>query len=726
MSEDDTAYEAEEGKEERREAKAAKPYLDQIKEAQRAFAEWDSRVESIEKKYANLKVLADTSQDREFQIFWANMEVLRPTIYSRPPRPVVDQRHSDSGPVARAAAEMLQRCLAYDVEADDLHETLRLVRDDLVIGGRGVSWVLDNGQCIHVDRCDFVHEPARKWSEVGWVARRAYMGRKAMEGRFPEADLRKVKFEEMRGKDDGAGNDYRPTGKKAQVWEIWSKAESMVCWVVEGHETTLDEQPPLINVKGFFPCPKPAFATLEPRTLRPVPDYAYYRDQLDEINELTARIAALSESLRLKGFYASGASEVGEAIEAAMKATDNKAILVPVSSLAALGGSSLKDSVIWLPVKEVADVITALVALRQQLIQDVYEITGLSDIMRGSTVASETATAQNLKAQYGSVRVRERQAEMVRIAHDVLCIKAEIMAETVPVPELALMAQMQLPTQADVQQQMMQAQQMAAMAAQQGQPAPPPPDPSKIVTLDQVGQLLADQKTRPFILDVETDSTIAPNEQEEKASRMEFITAVSTFVQQAGPMVMQQPEVAPFVGAMLKFTADGFRAGRQLAGVIDEFVEQVKAKAANPPEPQPDPALVKVEAEKEANTQKMGFEQQKHQDEMALKNRELDMKEREGQAKADADMAAQGLPPGYKFAEHQEQLAMMAAGMAQTQQQTAQAIQMMMQGLQQIMAVVKAPKRVQRDAAGNVVAVESGGMVQPVVRSPEGQIVGLG
>lgn len=731
---EDAAHEAAESpKEERAERKAAKPYLDQIKEAQRAFAEWDARVESIEKKYANLKALADTSQDREFQIFWANMEVLRPTIYSRPPKPVVDQRHSDSGPVARTAAEMLERCLAYDVEADDLHETLRLVRDDLVLAGRGVPWVLDNGQCIHVDRCDFVHEPARKWSEVGWVARRAYMDRKALKERFPDADLRKIKFDEMKGKDDGAGNDYRPTGKKAQVWEVWSKAEEMVCWVVEGHETTLDEQLPLINVKGFFPCPRPAYATLEPRTLRPVPDYAYYRDQVDEINELTARIAALSESLRMKGFYASGASEVGEAIEAAMKATDNKAILVPVSSLAALGGSSLKDAIIWLPVAEVASVITGLVQLRQQLIQDVYEITGLSDIMRGSTQASETATAQNLKAQYGSVRVRERQAEMVRVAHDVIGIKAEIMAEAMPVEELAAMAQMPLPTMADVQQQMMQAQQQAMMAQQQGQPAPPPPDMSKIVTIEQVGQLLADQKVRPFVLDIETDSTIAPNEQEEKASRIEFITAISTFISQAGPMVVQQPETAPFLGEMLKFTAQGFRAGRQLGGAIDEFVDQVMAKAAQPQPEKPDPAIVKAEADAKAKEAELQMSAQKNegdmqikQAELQLKARELDLKEREGQAKADADMAAQGLPPGYKFAEHQEQLGMMAAGMAQMQSQTAQALQAMAQGLQQITATLQAPKRLHRDDMGNIVAVEANGALQPVLRTPEGQIAGIG
>lgn len=717
--------------EEKADPKAAKPYLDQIKAAQRAFADWESRVDSIEKKYANLKVLADTSQDREFQIFWANMEVLRPTIYSRPPRPVVDQRHSDSGPVARAAAEMLQRVLAYDVEADDLHETLRLVRDDLVLGGRGVSWVLDNGQCIHVDRCDFVHEPARKWSEVGWVARRAYMSRKAMKERFPDADLRKVKFDEVKGTDDGHGNDYRPSGKKAQVWEIWSKTEGMVCWVAEGHDTTLEEQEPLINVRGFFPCPRPAYATLEPRTLRPVPDYAYYRDQVDEINELTARIAALSESLRLKGFYASGASEVGEAIEAAMKATDNKAILVPVSSLAALGGSSLRDVIIWLPVQEVANVITGLVQLRQQLIQDVYEITGLSDIMRGSTQASETATAQNLKAQYGSVRVRERQGEMVRLAHDVIAIKAEIYAEAVPVQDLAAMAQMMLPDQAAVQQQMIQARQMAAQAQAQGQPAPPAPDMSKVVTLEQVGALLADQRLRPFVLDIETDSTIAPNEAEEKASRIEFITAVSQFIGQAAQMVAQQPETAPFAGEMLKFTAQGFRAGRQLGGAIDEFVEQVKSKASAPPQEKPDPALAKAEADlafkREEMQARMGLDQarmqldmQKAQADLALAREKMQMDMAGKQAEIALKREGKGADTMVRVGGNDEGLDSMMQGLAalmaalqqgqrmqaeSAQAQTMALVQEIQRGNAGVVAAMLAPKELVRDQAGKPVGV---------------------
>lgn len=611
----------------------SRPWLAMIQEAETAFQVYQDKCDSIDKQYANLKGLAEGVGDREFQIFWANLEVLRPTIYQRPPRPVVMPRNNDTGEVVRKASELLERVLEYDVEYDDLHETLKLVRDDLAISARGVPWVLDNGQCIHVDRCDFVHEPARKWQECGWVARRAYVARDEGVQRFGEIFWDAKCEQQGKERDD----DYQTSGKKAEVWEIWSKTDQAVIWVTEGVDEVLDMQPPLIDVKGFYPCPKPAYGTLERGTLLPVPDFVYYRDQVDEINELTARISSLSESLRVKGFYASGTSEVGEAIEAAMRQTDHKAILVPVSNFAALGGQALKDAIVWLPVREVAEVITQCVALRRQLIEDVYEITGLSDIMRGSTEAAETATAQNLKAQYGSVRVRERQNEMVRVALDILRIKGEIYAETVPATQLAQMAGMKIPGIQQVQQMMMQAQ-------QQGQQ----PSEKDTVTIEAIDQILKRDKMRGFMMEIESDSTIAPDEQAEKKSRIEFIQAIGGFIQQASGMVAQSPETAPFAAELMKFAAGGFRAGRDLGGAIDEFAEQVKAKAAQAANnPQPNPEAIKAQAEAQAQER-----------DQARKDAELKLKAREAQErfgldreKAQADMVVKRMDMALKAKE---------------------------------------------------------------------------
>ncbi len=711
------------GGQEAGEAKAprlAKPYLDMIRESETAFRSYQERCDTIDKRYANLNQMAEALGDREFQIFWANMEVLKPSVYQRPPRPVVDSRHRDGGEVPRKAAEMLERVLAWDVEADALHDTLLEVRDDLAINGRGVAWVLDDGRCIHVDRRDFVHEPARKWTEVSWIARRAWLTKEQGKERFGDV-FTKAKCDYVKGKEDGGGNDYRPTEKKAQVWEIWSRAEPIVCWVTEGIDEVLDEQPPLIDVMGFWPCPKPAYGTTERGKLIPVPDYVYYRDQIDEINELTARISDLSESLRVKGFYASGTSEVGEAIEAAMKATDNKALLLPVSSFAALGGQNLKDSIVWLPVREVAEVITGCVELRRQLIQDVYEITGLSDIMRGATDADETATAQNLKAQYGSVRVRERQSEMVRVARDVLRIKAEIYAETVPGAELAEMAQMNLPTN----------QQVAQMAATQPQQMAKPP-----VTLEQVDTLLKNQKIRPFILDVESDSTIAPNEEAEKASRIEFITAVGGFVSQAGAMVAQQPQTAGFAAEMLKFTAGAFRAGRELGGAIDEFAEQIKAMAQ---QQGPTPEQQAAQAEAERRDREIGVKEfeaksraEAERARLELQAREIDLRGAEAENRVKSEMIAAGLPPDFDMAGYAQQVAglsrameALAANAERTNTALTQSHAQLANAIAALGRAMMAPKRIVRGPSGEVLGIEANGVVRMVQRDQDGEMAGL-
>jgi hypothetical protein len=211
----------------------------------------------------------------------------------------------------------------------------------------------------------------------------------------------------------------------------------------------------------------------------------FYRDQLDEINGHTKRIAALTKALKMKGFYPAGISDVATAIETAMRSLDDEAVLVPISTLEAMGpGHSLKEAIAWLPVIEIMQTIQGLIEQRRVLIEDVYQITGLSDIMRGSTDANETLGAQQLKSQYGSVRIREKQTELQRLARDVIRIKAEIMCEEVPIDALLEMSQVDdLPREADLAQQAQQIQAQAqqaimgviqqAMQAQQ-QPQMPP------------------------------------------------------------------------------------------------------------------------------------------------------------------------------------------------------------------------------------------------------------
>jgi hypothetical protein len=66
---------------------------------------------------------------------------------------------------------------------------------------------------------------------------------------------------------------------------------------------------------------------------------------------------------------------------------------------------------------------------RKQLISDVYQITGISDIVRGDTDPHETKGAQQLKSQWGSIRLRDRQKEIARFARDLARIMGEVIAD---------------------------------------------------------------------------------------------------------------------------------------------------------------------------------------------------------------------------------------------------------------------------------------------------------
>ena len=642
----------------------AAPWLADLKDADKVFKSYHERCDNIDKHYADLERLSKEASEREMQVFWANLEVLKPSIYSRPPVPVVVPRYKDTGndAVASTASQLLERDLVTSFDLEDINETMICLRDDLATNSRGVAWIryevtgeYDNEKVCydHIDRKDFLHDPARKWKEVGWVARRTWLSRNEGGKRFAE---REEIFAKADFKDNAEDTDEKyKREKKAAVWEIWSKDKGVVVWVTEGVEEVLDIQRPFLDLERFFPCPRPAYGTTQRSSLVPVPDFLYYKDQLEEINELTARISALSGALRMKGFYGAGQEDLSSVIEKAIRDVSNSAILVPVPNMAAMGGAALKDSIVWLPVNEVAQTIQALIALRKEIISDVYEITGLSDIMRGATDPDETLGAQQLKSQYGSVRIRDKQAELVRIARDLSRMAGEIMAENFSPETMLAMAQMQLPTEQQIEQKIQEAlQNPQVQELIKTNPAKAQEMAAKAratVTVDKVMMLLREQRVRPFVLDIETDSTIQPDENADKQRRTEFLTALGSSLQQLGPMVQQQPQTAGFAGEILKFAVAPFRAGRELESTIDDFVEQMKSYAQQPkanPEQEAQQAdaqrrqqefQMEAEFKSRDRAQQLEFEQEKHQMKIAELKLQLAIKEQEADLKIGAAAA---------------------------------------------------------------------------------------
>ncbi|MBY2983519.1 hypothetical protein [Rhizobium leguminosarum] len=694
-------------------AKVGARWQQELERAQRYFKSWHDRCVKIEKIYLDQQSDQTNAAKRRFPMLWANTSVLQPAVYARVPQPVVERRFKDAQPVARMASELVERNLAYMGDEADIDSIMRAVRDDFLLCARGTVWlryeadfepldmgvqpsdppangglpagllgglrsglpggmgedggappevISDERVCIdYVHWSDFLHSPARRWKDVTWVARRVPMTDGELEKRFGPDAMTSLQAQAA-GSNKGSNQTERAENEgKTHVWEIWCKSENYTVWIADGAPVALEVSEPPLDLTHFWPCPRPAYGTMSTSSLIPVPDYVYYQQQCDEIDLLTKRVNKLTDQLRLKVFYPSGDGAISPAIEKAMR-PENDTVMVPIPEWAAFTDKGGSKAIVTLPIDEVQKVIIACIQARKQLIEDVYQITGISDIVRGDTQASETATAQRIKSQWGSIRIRDRQSELARFARDIIRLAGEIICDQFQPETLMLVSGIKLPTMAEKQQVQMQMQQMqmaaqqaAARAEQMGQPAPPPPEmPPQLEqmmqqpTIDEVVQLLRNDSIRGFQIDIETDSTIEPDEDAEKQRRMEFVQMIGGFLQQAGAMAQQNPMLVPVMVETLLFAARGFRAGRQLESTLEQVGAQL-SEAATAPKPPPEPPAEQMIKLKTAEV-KAGAEQRKA--ELGVAQAEIEhravVEQARGEAAAQALQQFQALQPAYQ------------------------------------------------------------------------------
>jgi hypothetical protein len=664
------------------EPKSAKAWINLLTESEDAFEDWNNHCDMIDRQYASLAKLAQMGRDKEFQMFWANAEVLKPSIYAKPPIPVVVPKFKDRRPVYQQASEVMERCCNVAFDLARINDLMLLVRDDLSMNSRGVAWCrYESGGkksdydhekvCIDFKgRRDFLHSISRNWREVTWVAAASYLTRSEARKRFSDYSgdaYQEAEYKVDKDAKEIGGADNR---ERAKFWEIWDKGSRRVVWVAEGCEDILDEDDAHLDLQNYFPCPKPCYGTVQRGSLIPVPDVLQYRDQLDEINQLTGRIHALADALQVKGFYPAGGGEAADAIQTALKLNSPNEVMVPISNWAAFGQS--KEIILWMPIDQIAQTILHLVTLRKQIIEDIYQIMGLSDIMRGATDPNETLGAQQLKTQYGSTRIRDKQQEMVRFAKDLVEITSEIITEKFKDVTIIEMSQTQLPTKEmqlkkakqlkfQIEQNMAQLQQLQQQPPPQQPPqgatpaAPPPPDPTTQLnqqiqqqvtelqqlaeepTTDQVLKFLKDNRAKSFVLDIETDSTIMADENAEKQRRTEFVGMLSTLLPQLSQMITAEPQTAEFCGEVLKFALAPYRAGRALDGQIDGLVEQMQAKGQQGRGEDPTTAQHRILLQIEQ--MKQDTAKQKNQADALLKVKELEQKDQHKKWELEAQLA---------------------------------------------------------------------------------------
>lgn len=491
---------------------SARYWHNQIDAALKREEKWRKRADAVVGRFMDERDTDHDTETRRINILWSNTEVLKSVLFAQLGQPDVRRLFPAAGratKVARTTALVMERALIACANRYDLDCEFEDGVEDYLLRGRGQVWIeyeaeivpdMDeqgqpklgaNGdelqkvgyqqvQICQVPDTDWTHGPGKRWKQVPWVGRMHLFTKDDFETQFPDIDLEKVKipfnFTLSEGKnrtDEQGAADF----KRAKVWEIWDKVSKTRIYVADGYEWELERTEDPYRLEGFFPCPPPLLGVKKTDCLVPQPEYCQYQDQAAELDRVNQRLFTLVETLKYCGVYDAGGDD--NVLEKLGECQDGE--FLPYKNLKALAqGGGLAAAFQVRDLAPIAASIQTLATRAVTLIQSIYEITGISDVIRGSTDPNETLGAQQLKARFGSQRMQKRQKTVQRFVRNAHRLKAEIIAEHFEREQIKQMTGILLPTQQEVaiaKQLLARVEQMKQMQAMQQQAAQQPQGP---------------------------------------------------------------------------------------------------------------------------------------------------------------------------------------------------------------------------------------------------------
>lgn len=561
---------------------------------------------------------------KKFNVFSTNVGIMQSSLFSKVPKAKVGRRFGQQkDDVARVGAMMVQNILLQDMEDETCNfaQVMKYAITDWLIPGWGHAWirletdteektleavvdefgnevqeeskyeqVVDQKVAIdYVHWDDFLVSPCRTWEERRWVCRMVYMDRDGLHARFGSEIGKLVALDYK--PDTSDDSPINNVVEKAVVYEIWDRIDKKVIWFCKGHDKLLDEKDDPLKLENFDPCPRPLLALHSTGNVLPRADFIMLQDQYSELDDVNNRISLLIKACKVVGVYdaAAGAS-VGRMLTEGSE--DNTMIAVDNWAMFAEKGG-VKGVIDWLPLEAVMQALEKLRQAREDIKAQIYELTGISDIVRGNTKASETLGAQQIKAQFASVRIQKQQDQVGIFAQELLNMKAQIICRHFTPEQILIQSNFQY--------------------------YPDMQDPELVMAA--VDLIKEDYEEFEWRVKVEADSMAMADYAMQKEEKIQFTNATATFLQSAGKLLEMNLDLAPIIFSTLKFAISGFRGASELEGIIDNTIEQMEKKIQqqqNQPPP-PDPNTIKAQQDSQQSAQKHQQDMQKGQQDMQIK-----------------------------------------------------------------------------------------------------------
>jgi hypothetical protein len=577
--------------------KQVEKWIKRISHAEKKWDDYHELIKKIREYYRNEK------NKNKQNIFWSSVETLKPFLYFKAPTPYVERKSKTSNPVEDRACKILENALVWNIENQDFDGVVKYARNDFLISGLGLTYeklnptfekvievtqgINELGEIVQVEqesevlkdikvettyldprKLIFDCENVSVWEDCEWVAQKIDMIKSEVVAQFGKQFADKLI--------DPSIEDDDKT--ETCVYRIWDKKEERVLYLskkITDEFLRIDEG---LEIDGFFPFPKPIFATLANDGLIPTPDYSEIKCLLDELDGVNSRMQLTMKALKVTGAYDGSFPSLANIL--------NKDVsLVEIADFQKLrDNGGVEGFVSFMPIAQYVDTLQALAERRQALITAIYEITGVSDIMRGNSDPNETATAVTKKTNFGTLRNQDRQNDFQRFLTDILKIKAEVICAKFPDEKLVEFA-----------------------------------GGLDDITIQAI-QLLRSDKIRNLTLGIETDVSFMQSEEMEKTT--EAVDLIHKMLTEAVPTVMGNQAFLPLYKQMIDSVVATLPSARQYASAIDATFNQIAQQLAQPQPQQPDPELIKAQAEVQKNQNEFQVKQEAN----AIKQEEVELK----------------------------------------------------------------------------------------------------
>lgn len=625
-------------------------WIARVEAASKLEKEWLDDAQMATKAYTNEEKAETTERTLgkryDFNILFSNVETIVPAVINSSPVPDIRRRFNDPDPAARVVSDILERAISVQIDDSRLQVELEAAAQDAFLAGRGIvrikfhgdvvggdpekeeledaaglrdrdpyeadeqSLSSGDGDVLDAERVDgsagrighdgspsrerlenerisfeavswkdYRHGPSKRWQDRPWDAFRFVISKDDEHDSF-DSSLIRSQFDENETK------TWTESGDDICGWEVWCKKTKKVYFVSDNGLMLKVVDDPL-GLSNFFPVPTPMQPIEVTGRLKPVNPFSIYRKLADQLDTISKRIDVLTKAMKVKGWY----SGTEETLKSVIDLEDDEFAPITNGDMWSQSAGGIAAAIAFWPIEKFIVALQQLYSAREQTKQAIYEITGISDIVRGASAASETATAQQIKSQWGSLRIQKMQRMMERYARDLFVMMTEIIAGRFTFQTLQEMTSIPILLEPGVDTPEETQKKMAVIA------------------------LLRGKLAMYYRIDVESDSTIRADLTRQKAEVSQFLQGASAYFAAVAPLVQQGALPADAAVEIFAATSRMFNLGKSVEDTLEKMVTEARTKAdaarktaetgqgGNPP---PDPAQIDAQIKTQAAQQSEG------------------------------------------------------------------------------------------------------------------------